>query len=284
MASKLNELTSLGPVTLQVADLQAQIDFYRSRLGLSLLSNDSQVASLGTPLHELVHLKLHPGAKRYAHVAGLYHFCLRVEKRVELGLLLGHLLKTGTPLDGLVDHRMAEAVYLKDAEGNGIELNWDRPRDQWRPWAEWLSMGNAPLDSEGLLSQAGKSGRTFEGIEAQARIGHIHLHVGDLEAAEKFYVEVVGFERTATVPGQAVFTSAGGYHHHVAFNLWAGKNAAIPPADAQGLMEFTVLVEGEEELGALRLRAEAAHLPVESSGADLVLADPWKHSIRFKKN
>ena len=284
MTSKLHELTSLGPVTLQVADLQAQCAFYQKSLGLSLRAKDAKTASLGTSQRVLLYLKLLPQAKRYPHTAGLYHFCLRVEKRVELGLLLAHLLKIKTPLDGLVDHRMAEAIYLKDAEGNGIELNWDRPRSQWKPWPEWLRMGNAPLDTEGLLELAEKRDKDFEGIDPEARIGHIHLHVGNLEEAEKFYLDVVGFERTASIPNQATFTSAGGYHHHVAFNVWAGINAPVPPVDAQGLSEFTVLVDGEEELEALRQRAEAVQWPFVSSRDGIILEDPWKHRIRFRIN
>lgn len=282
MSSKLHDLTSLGPVELAVADLKAQADFYQQRLGLSLRSSDSQRASLGTPARELLRLTLLPGAKRYRHVSGLYHFCLRVEARAELGLLLHHLLSGHAELDGLVDHRMAEAIYLKDPEGNGIELNWDRPRSEWRPWSEWLSMGNAPLDVEGLLAEAKKTGRNFEAIDPQARVGHIHLHVGDLESAEKFYTEVVGFEVTTKIPGQATFTSAGGYHHHVAFNLWAGRNAPVPPTDAQGLREFTVLVEDQGELEALRARAKAANCPVEERGPSLLLRDPFQHAIRFE--
>ena len=104
------------------------------QLGLKVRSQDAGGASLGTPQRELLRLKLLPGAKRYRHVAGLYHFCLRVEKRAELGLLLQNLVEGQAELDGLVDHRMAEAIYLKDPEGNGIELNWDRPRSEWRPW------------------------------------------------------------------------------------------------------------------------------------------------------
>ena len=281
MTTKLGDLTSLGPLELKVANLQGQSEFYQQQLGLRLRSQSADAVSLGTEKNELLRLALVPGAKRSRHTAGLYHFCLRVDERVELGLLLKHLFETKIHLDGLVDHRMAEAIYLKDAEGNGIELNWDRPRSEWRPWEEWLSMGNAPLDVEGLLDLADSSGRDFKQISPSARVGHIHLHVGNLEEAEKFYTQVAGFEVTTKIPGQATFTSAGGYHHHVAFNLWAGRDIQPAPADALGLKEFTVLVDGPSEIEALKKRAQAAAWAYEEDGKNILIKDPWNHLLRF---
>ena len=119
-------------------------------------------------------------------------------------------------------------------------------------------------------------------MEPEARIGHIHLHGGSLEEAEKFYVDVAGFSVTTKIPGQATYTSAGGYHHHVAFNLWAGRNAPPPPADALGLGEFTVLLESHDELLKLRERAQLAAWPVEESASGLILLDPSRHRLRFQ--
>jgi catechol 2,3-dioxygenase len=85
--------------------------------------------------------------------------------------------------------------------------------------------------------------------------------VGDLETASRFYVEGLGFDIVTSIPS-AVFVSAGGYHHHVAFNLWRGQGAPPAPADAVGLRHWTLVVDGEAELAAVRARLEAIGAPI----------------------
>jgi catechol 2,3-dioxygenase len=253
--------SGLGTVCLYVADLPAQVDFYSRVIGMAVLRRDAQGASLGAGGHELLRLIIKPKGKVYEGGTGLYHFCVAVPQRLELGRLLRRVLDSGLPLQGLVDHHVAEAIYLPDAEGNGVELNWDRPRGRWpESMTAMMRQVNGPLDSQGLLDLVQVQGAGEGLLPADARIGHVHLHVSDLAAAKGFYHKVLGLDVTGEFKGQAVFTSAGGYHHHVAFNIWNGKAAAQPGQDALGLAWFELRVPAQAVADICR-RFEAAGLP-----------------------
>jgi catechol 2,3-dioxygenase len=265
---------------LRVADLGRQTAFYHDVLDLELQKEDDASSTLGAAGGEpLLVLTLDPQAQRARRHAGLYHFCLAVERRPELGWWLRRLMELETPLQGLVDHRMAEAIYLQDPEGNGIELNWDRPRSEWRPWGEWLAMGNAPLDTQGLLDSLDKD--PVSGLPKDVRIGHIHLHVGDLDASKDFYNGLIGLETQVEIPGQAVFTSAGGYHHHVAFNVWNGRGATPAPEHATGLDYFSFHVNKDDQ-HAIRQRLKAADWVFQEDKLGLKMKDASGNAILFR--
>jgi catechol 2,3-dioxygenase len=244
--------------------------FYTKALNLKVHRQDATSAALSAGREDLLVLTLDPEAVKARRTAGLYHFCLAVERREELGWWLKRLFDQEAQLQGLVDHRMAEAIYLSDAEGNGIELNWDRFRSEWRLWGEWLSMGNAPLDVQGLLDLLDE--HPVAGLPADVRVGHIHLHVGDLGASEAFYTELLALDKQIEIPGQAVFTSAGGYHHHVAFNVWNGRGAAPAPDHATGLAHFIFHVSAADR-DAIRARLTAKGWPFEEGPDGLKVRD-----------
>jgi catechol 2,3-dioxygenase len=276
----LQASTRLSTVRLRVADLGRQVAFYRDVLDLEVQRQDDASAALGAEGGEaLLVLTLDPQAHKARRHAGLYHFCLAVERRQELGWWLKRLLELETPLQGLVDHRMAEAIYLQDPEGNGIELNWDRPRSEWRPWKEWLAMGNAPLDTQGLLEEL--EAHPVEGLPLDVRVGHIHLHVGDLLQGKAFYNTLIGLETMVEIPGQAVFTSAGGYHHHVAFNVWNGQGASPAPEHATGLESFSFQVS-PGDLEAIRGRLQGAEWAFDEGPQGLAVRDPSGNRVLFR--
>jgi catechol 2,3-dioxygenase len=278
----LDPATRLGAVHLNVSDLDSETIFYSGRLGLKLRKKEADTTYLGAGGEDLLVLHRQVGGVRPKRSAGLYHFCLAVGRRKDLGLWLKGLLDGQVPLQGLVDHRMAEAIYLSDPEGNGVELNWDRPKDRWPPFRVLAEEGNAPLDVEGLLSEAGEGGSRRESPDlapADTRVGHVHLHLGDLKAGQDFYCGIIGFDRMFEFPGQAVFTSAGGYHHHVAFNVWQGKGAPPNPPDALGLRYFTVVLRGKGQLEAVLGRARAKGLAVEERDGAFVLKDPSHNGV-----
>jgi catechol 2,3-dioxygenase len=250
--------------------------FYAGALGLRVQGEGAGFCSLGFGGEDLLRLVEDKAAVEAGRHASLYHFCLAVELRADLGWWLRRLLDKGYELDGLVDHRMAEAIYLKDPEGNGIELNWDRPRSEWRPWSEWLAMGNAPLDTEGLLKADAQAG-SRDTQPASTRVGHLHLHVGDLKACEAFYCGAMGLTKTVEIPDQAVFTAAGGYHHHVAFNVWAGRGVAPQPMGAYGLRSATLVLPSMDDLQAAGKRLAAAGYGLESGKTGLFTRDPSGH-------
>jgi len=277
-SAKLPAATRLGPVLLAVRNRAAMADFYGRALGLRPQGEKDGALGLGFGGEDLVRLLQDPDAAEAGRHASLYHFCLAVERRADLGWWLRRLVDSKQELGGLVDHRMAEAIYLQDPEDNGIELNWDRPRTEWRPWSEWLAQGNGPLDVQGLLEEDAAAGARA-GLPASTRVGHLHLHVGDLAACEAFYCGALGLDKTAEVPGQAVFTAAGGYHHHIAFNVWKGRGVAPQPANAFGLREATLLLPEPADVAAAAGRLRAAGYAAEPRAGGVLTEDPSGHRL-----
>ncbi len=275
----IDPATRLGHVHLTVLDLEAQLAFYQDVLGLRLQWREGSTASLGAGRGDLLRLTERPDAHRVYRATGLYHFCLLVPRRVELARLLRRVADTRTPVQGLVDHLTAEAIYLADPEGNGIELDSDWPREQWPTPSEMVRRGNDPLDVEGLLAELAAAPSEWAGLPPETMIGHVHLHVADLAAARHFYHDLLGFDEMMQFPGQAGFVSAGGYHHHVAYNVWAGVGAPTPPENALGLRHFTIRLPREAELARVVERLHEAGVAVERIDEGLLTRDPSRNGI-----
>jgi catechol 2,3-dioxygenase len=261
----LDPRTALDHVHLVVHRLDAVLPFYTDIIGLRVHRRedrpDGRFVALGTGRHDLLRLTERPDAPRPERTAGLYHVSLNVPERIDFARWLKRIADSRTPLEGLVDHRFAEAIYLPDPEGNMVELNWDRPRDQWPAVDTVLRTGNGALDTDGLFGLLVGQPDTWDGAPADTLFSHIHLYVNDLAAAERFYVGVLGFERVMGIPGQATFVSAGGYHHHVAFNVWKGRGIPPLPEGAAGLRYFVVRLADDAERGRVLDRLSAAGLP-----------------------
>jgi catechol 2,3-dioxygenase len=258
--------TRLGPVELTVTDLDRSIAYYERSIGLQVHRREDGRAALGAGAEDLVVLVGDPDAGRPGRHSGLYHYCLLHPSRLELARAASRLALTRTPIDGASDHGTHEAIYLPDPDGNGIELAADRPRDQW-PGVESYSGGPHPLDVHGLLGLVALEPEPPAHAAAGLAVGHVHLHVGDLDAAVRFYRDVVGFEVQFLMPS-AAFVSAGGYHHHVGANTWRGVGVPPVPEGVVGLRRFAIVVRDAEELAAVRRRAGV------EDGAELVLHDP----------
>lgn len=247
--------TSLGPVDLAVVDLDRAVRFYQDVIGFRLVEQSQGTAGLSaTGRAPLLILTGMPGARR-GRTAGLYHFAILLPARADLARALRHLVDARAPMQGASDHGVSEALYLQDPEGNGIEIYADRPRAQWPIRNGRLAMGTQALDLEDLLAH---DARPWEGMPEGTRIGHIHLHVSDLARAERFYAGVLGFDVTVRGYPQALFLAAGGYHHHVGLNTWAGEG--IPPMDPEGagLRFFALEVPGDTARRAVLDRLRAA--------------------------
>lgn len=181
---------------------------------------------------------------------------------------------TGHRFTGASDHLVSEALYLDDPEGNGIEIYRDRPREEWSYVGGRLEMGTLPLDLEGVLTSA-PAGETGDGMVAGTRIGHVHLQVAAIPAAEAFYVGALGFEPTVRGYPGALFVSAGGYHHHLGLNTWAGQGAPSPPEGALGLRSITIVLPTEEALAGVIESVAAAGLEVADEDGRAVVTDPF---------
>jgi catechol 2,3-dioxygenase len=278
-ASRLAAGTRLGAVHLVVTDLERSIGFYERSIGLRVHARETGSARLGAGGEDLVVLIEDRDAPAPGAHAGLYHFALLHPSRAELARAAARLARTGTPITGASDHGFSEAIYLSDPDGIGIELYADRPRAEWPPLDRIDRIAPRPLDLEGLLEPVADED-TDGGADVGLVVGHVHLHVGDIEAARRFYGGVIGFDEQIVLPG-AVFVSAGGYHHHLAFNLWRG--GAVPPAPrgAVGLDHWTILVAGPHELAEMSERARAAGVEPERRDDDeLLLRGPDGIALR----
>src|SRR3712207_637442 len=219
-AASLPAALRLGAVHLTVSDLDRAIAFYEVAIGLRLHRREGRGAAMGVGDEDRLFLHEEPEARRAGRNAGLYHYALLFSSREELARAAIRLAETKTPIQGASDHGTHEAIYLSDPNGNGIELAADRPRERWPKPLNYAG-GPHPLDLDALLAAvAGEEPRreTTPGLA----VGHVHLHVGDLDQGVGFYCGVLGFELMTCMPGAAAFVSAGGYQHHLGFNLWRG--------------------------------------------------------------
>jgi catechol 2,3-dioxygenase len=262
----------LGAVDLTVTDLDRSIVFYTQAVGMRLHSREPGIARLGTGGDDVVILHESIDAEPAGRHAGMYHFALLFPTRAELAHAAARLAITRTPIQGASDHGTHEAIYLPDPDGNGIELAADRPRSEWPDWSDAYAGGPQPLDLNDLLAAAG-DGHPNAVAEPGLRVGHMHLHVGDVDEGLRFYRDVVGFELIASL-GNAAFVSADGYHHHLAFNVWRGAGVPSEPDGVIGLRHWTIALPAHG-VDALRARAAAAGVAVEERDGTLVLRDPW---------
>jgi catechol 2,3-dioxygenase len=280
MLEAIDPATRIGDVHLTITDLDRSTAFYTDRLGLRVRQRDKSVARLGAGGPDLLVLTQAPAAPRIRGTTGLYHFAVLLPSRPDLARSLRRLVETDTVLQGFADHGVSEAIYLADPDGNGIELYRDRPRDAWPTAGGRLNMTADPLDIEDLLEDAGAAGE--HALPSGTVIGHVHLHVNDLSAAENFYVRVLGFDLMQRYGPSALFVSAGGYHHHIGLNTWAGVGAPPPPSGAIGLREFVVGLPNARARESVLARLAEAGIPSTEHHGGRLVRDPAQNAILLK--
>jgi catechol 2,3-dioxygenase len=269
--------TTMGAVRLTVADLDRARDFYRDVVGLTELQPSDGVVRLGAggdstpPIVELVGDPDAPA--RPPGTSGLFHLAILVPGRPDLARALQRVAETGWRLSGASDHLVSEALYLSDPEGNGIELYRDRPRDQWPVRDGVLQMDTRPLDLDGVLGELRREDADA-GMPPGTRMGHVHLNVGDLAAAEAFYSGALGFDVTVRGYPGALFVSAGGYHHHLGLNTWAGEGAPPPAEGSRGLRQFEIALPSAGSLAAEEDRLQEAGFEPARQDDRVWVADP----------
>ena len=270
----------LGPVVLQVANLERSTEFYSRVLGLRVVPLDggAQLSADGSE-EPLVELRVRRDARRVPPGGrlGLFHFAILLPDRGSLGQFIVHLSNANVRA-GSADHWVSEAVYLQDPDNLGIEVYADRPRGEWTTMGDEVAMATEPLDFDSLVRAAGD--KQWAGMPANAVIGHVHLHVGSLQAAEAFYHAALGFDKTVwSYPG-ALFLSAGGYHHHLGTNIWASGALPAGENDAR-LLEWRAVLPGAGDVLAAAESVRTAGYAVATDGEDRVVADPWGTTVRL---
>lgn len=278
---KLSAELQMNAVQLKVGDMKLMSDYYQKALGLEVLGEDARGTRLGRGVQTLVNLTPAPGLEIPARgEAGLFHTALLFAQKSDLAAtVLSAAQFDQSRFVGSSDHLVSEAFYFTDPENNGIELYRDRPRENWKWTNGQVAMDTIYLDpnaylNENLNEQAIAAQRT-----ADAEIGHVHLQVGDVATARDFYVKTLGFDETTSLGNQALFVSAGGYHHHMAMNVWNSRGAG-PRKDTLGLGEVLINVPNEEEIGKLAERLNFAQVENHHTGAELRFMDPWNNKLR----
>ena len=277
VAATLPAALRLGAVHLTVTDLERAVAWYEGALGLRARRHGPTEAELGDGVTAVVHLHEDDAARRAGRHAGIYHYALLFPTRDELARAVLRVAAAQTPVQGLSDHGTHEAVYLPDPDGNGIELAADRPRERWS--TDHYAGGPAPLDLDALLSTVAGEEPT-PAVREGLRIGHVHLHVGDIDRAVAFYRDVLGFELQAHL-GTAAFLSAGGYHHHVGVNVWRGQGVGPAPRRTVGLLHWTVELPTDADVADVRRRVEGAGVALEAVDGGFRTRDPWQIAVDF---
>ncbi|RCW49041.1 VOC family protein [Paenibacillus prosopidis] len=285
MASHMDPNITLGEVRLKVSQLDRSIQFYQEVVGLKVLKQDEvkRIASFTADGQTtLLVLEEIPNAvvpQRRSH-AGLYHFAILLPDRHSLSLALRNLIQSGIHI-GQADHLVSEALYIADPDNNGIEIYADRPRDQWKQDAGGnYVMASDPIAWESLLAES--EGSEWKGLPQGTVIGHIHLHVGDLRQSRAFYEGKLGFDVVGDYAQMsAVFVSAGGYHHHIGMNIWAGTGATLPPADTVGLSYFTIVFTTAESRELLLSHLRSEGVTFVEKGDAYVVHDPSGNAIHL---
>lgn len=270
---RLPDSTHVGAVVLQVSELQRSLDFYGGLLGFAELERRPDGVALGVDGIPLVILREGARGPLRQRRLGLYHFAILLPDRSALGRVLEHLVRNGVQ-PGASDHLVSEALYISDPDGLGIEIYRDRPRDEWRATGRQVEMATEPLDFDAVLAAGG--GASWSGMPPGTMIGHVHLHVGDIEQARAFYHEAVGLDVIVwSYPG-ALFLSAGGYHHHLGVNTWAGPHAVPAEAGEPQLLEWQLILPDTQSVADAAAHIEDAGFPVtpEEPGGSLT-RDPW---------
>lgn len=281
----------MGAIHLSVTDGMRALNFYQDVLGLTMLGHEGNRIRLGTQSLELV--VLYPGAHRpvVRGTSGLYHLAIVVPSRKEFARVVARVISIGYP-HAPTDHVLTKSDYLWDPDGNGIELYCESPEDGTWQFAGGgftsitsdgrVTSGRDPIDVHGLMTLLDPEDSLDERLPEGSRMGHVHLHVHDLQEATRFYHEVIGLDITGVAKAWGVsFVSAGGYHHHLGLNIWAGEGAPPSPSGAAGLRHFSIEVPTEAELTEVIGRVEADGAEVTAAPNGILVKDPSSNLVNI---
>ncbi|WOV89108.1 VOC family protein [Sporosarcina oncorhynchi] len=265
-----------GEVQLNVTDLAKLTSFYTEIIGFSILEREAQKVVLTadgyTPL--LILEQSEVVLTKEPRRTGLYHLALLLPTRADLGAAIKHFSRNHIPL-GASDHQVSEALYLSDPDGNGIEIYCDRESGTWHWEDNLVTMSTDPLDARAVVEESGD--QEWNGLPTGTVMGHIHLHVADLQKAKGFY-EALGFSVVSRYP-QALFMSNGNYHHHIAVNTWNGKNAPRPSEGSAGMKAFTLIYPNEKTLQKAVGNVQEIEGDVQQVDAKVIVKDPSGNRI-----
>jgi catechol 2,3-dioxygenase len=273
--------TAMGPVTLLVGDLDAMVAYYRDAVALQVLTESASSVTLGRGTTPVLILTSAPELKHAGpHDAGLFHTAILFDTERALAAAVYSVARRHPgSFTGSSDHLVSKAFYFDDPEGNGVELYWDRARSEWSWTHGSVEMSTLFLDPNQFLQEHLTEEVVENPVDGTAVVGHVHLSVGDTTTAREFYADRLGFETTIEIPGQAVFVSAGKYHHHMAMNVWNSRGAGRR-ARTLGLGQVDIVVPSADDVGALTERMSHFGVDTRDDGQTVAFDDPWANLIR----
>src|SRR4051812_43336773 len=269
--------TRMGSVHLTVSNIGRSLDYYERVVGLQVHERVNGSARLGAGGEDLLVLYEQRGAEPAPRSTGLFHFALLLPSRHDLARWLARAVKQEVRFEGMSDHLVSEALYLRDPDWHGIEIYRDRARHEWERDGEFVRMATLPLDVQGVLSALDGAEAELERLPPDTTMGHVHLQVADIVATESFYTGQIGLDVQARYGDQATFMSAGGYHHHVGGNVWNSRGASPPPAGSAALRHFTVVLPDEDERQRVASRIPEAIPDAEAGG--IAVKDPSNNTL-----
>ena len=271
----------INHIVLKVQDIARSKEFYKRIIGFSVLKENNMEVTLtvdgSTPLITLIQPEdIIPKLPRKT---GLYHFAILLPNRLDLGLSLKNIRDNNYPLMGGSNHGVSEAIYLEDPDANGIEIYTDTDTSTWVWEATHVHMTNKTLDVKGLLDEAGD--RNSDGLPSNTKIGHIHLHVSDLIQSEKFYKQGLGYNLVSTIPNQVLFFASGGYHHHIAINIWNGKGSSPLAENSAGMKYYSIVFPDMKERQKTIDNLNKLGYKVIKENNDFLTEDPSGNKIKL---
>ncbi len=273
-----------GQAALRVRDLDKMAGYYRTALGLAVIEKTPDRAVMGVPGVPLLHLVSRPDAPFEDQTeAGLFHIAFLMPTRHDLARWLVHAARTRIPLTGFADHSVSEAIYLDDPEGNGIEVYSDRPADRWEWRDGTVTMGTHNLDIDDIVELVRDNHVPYATAPDGLRIGHMHLRVGDIPKGRAFYLDALGLASTRGQTSHSAFLASGGYHHHIAINVWRSGGAGARKPNSTGLDWFSLHVAEDDLLTGQTERLRMNGTPVTAISGGVEVSDPWGTSLRLIK-
>lgn len=291
---KLPLTSSLGAVHIAVTDRESALKIWRDVVGLTLIEDNAKTLSLGVDEDVLIVLELSATGPVVANSIGLYHVAIHVPNRIDLARLVMRASAAGVRV-APTDHLVTEAVYLWDADGNGIEITFETP---WRGTladpdnSEGMygvasdgtpHSGREPIDLDDLLGELAGSTDYGVAFPTGTRIGHVHVHVTDLDIAMHFYRDVIGFGGLFILRKWGLGDVGLDYMPHIiAFNIWAGENAVLPPEGVAGLRYFTIHVPDQQTSGGIRERLLENGFALDDIEGGFETKDPFGNRLRIE--
>lgn len=268
-------------IVLKIEDIDRSKEFYQRIMGFKILEDKGKEVILtadgSTPIITLI--QPNEVIPKLPRRTGLYHFAILLPDRIQLGLFLKQISERGYPIIGGSNHGVSEAIYLEDPDDNGIEVYADTNVKTWKWEQDRINMTTLPLDYKEIVADTGDL--KWQGTPKNTIIGHIHLHVADLNEAKRFYIDGLGFDLVMDIPNSALFLSSGGYHHHLGLNIWNGKGARPLPDNSTGMKYYNIRFSSEEIRRNKINRLKELNYEVFEEETGIFIKDPSNNLIKL---